>query len=483
MPKDDQKLVEKQSSNNKFKTLIAKHKTVAVSVATVLAILVLAFGPNLVLRLVSSNKIMPKTTVSDVQVGGDNYQKFSQNLEDDYKQKTVKLNFDGQTEEASYQEAGIEYDYSASFNRAYDAHRTNIWDVIFFWRNVEVEPEYLVDKQSLQNYVISKFGQSEPPKNAEIVFSEDQQKMIINPEQSGVGISIDKIIQNINSQDVGNLDQIDLVEEEAKPEITADSVEALTNKTNQYIENQVAITAGNKTVSPTAAQKAQWLNLKQEDQIHYLDQPEINTQAVGDYSVSLVDGLKKDGKPEEVISGAGQNIVIAPGSEGVKVENPERYQQQITEALSGYQPANIDIKLNVEPKQTKNYAVDGNRWLYVDLSDFKMVAYEGATPVRTFAISSGASRFPTVTGNYKVYAKIRSQTMKGGDGTPENPLYEVPNVEWIGYFYKDYGIHGVYWHNNFGIKNSSHGCVGIPNTDAQWLYNWYSIGTPVIVRN
>ena len=85
-------------------------------------------------------------------------------------------------------------------------------------------------------------------------------------------------------------------------------------------------------------------------------------------------------------------------------------------------------------------------------------------------------------GNYKVYAKVRSQTMKGGDGSAENPLYEVPNVEWISYFYKDYGIHGVYWHSNFGVKNSSHGCVGINNSDAEWIYNWDSIGTPVIVR-
>jgi hypothetical protein len=35
---------------------------------------------------------------------------------------------------------------------------------------------------------------------------------------------------------------------------------------------------------------------------------------------------------------------------------------------------------------------------------------------------------------------------------------------------------------DFGIKNRSHGCVGITNTEAEWIYNWDSIGTPVIVR-
>lgn len=469
-------------SQTNIKQFVKRHKVGAFSSLSILLFLFITFGPNLVIRVMSSNQIMPSTSISGSQIGGYNYQEFTNKLEDNYNKKSFKLNFNGQTEEVLYKEAGIKYDYRASFDSAYNAHRVDIWDVIFFWRNVNIQPVYSVSKQDMQNYVISKFGQSEPPKNAEITFDDSQQKMTIAPESNGVGINVDKIIENISSQNISNLNNIDLVEEEVRPEIDSKDLEALNLEANKYITNQVVITAGNKTISPTPSQKAEWIKLKQEDQIHYLENPSIDTQSISDYSVSLIDSLKKEPKSEEVISGAGYNIVITPGSDGVKVNNPERYQQQISEALSGYQPANIDIMLDTEPKQSKNYATESNRWLYVDLSEFKMVAYEGSNAVRTFAISSGATRFPTVTGNYKVYAKVRSQTMKGGDGSAENPLYEVPNVEWISYFYKDYGIHGVYWHSNFGVKNSSHGCVGINNSDAEWIYNWDSIGTPVIVR-
>jgi lipoprotein-anchoring transpeptidase ErfK/SrfK len=49
------------------------------------------------------------------------------------------------------------------------------------------------------------------------------------------------------------------------------------------------------------------------------------------------------------------------------------------------------------------------------------------------------------------------------------------------YFYQGYALHGTYWHNNFGTP-MSHGCVNMPTPEAEWAFNWASIGTPVIVQ-
>ena len=59
-----------------------------------------------------------------------------------------------------------------------------------------------------------------------------------------------------------------------------------------------------------------------------------------------------------------------------------------------------------------------------------------------------------------------------------------PDVKWINYFYRDYAIHGNYWRplSYFGNINSSHGCVGLEDTEAEWIYSWAPIGTPVIVH-
>jgi len=112
----------------------------------------------------------------------------------------------------------------------------------------------------------------------------------------------------------------------------------------------------------------------------------------------------------------------------------------------------------------------GERWVRIDLSEQTLVAYSGGTPVRAFRVSSGLPATPTVTGQYRVRAKVRTQLMTGGSYALNNSYY-LPNVEWVQYFYEDYAIHGAYWHNDFG-RPKSHGCVNMTNADARWVWDF-----------
>lgn len=117
---------------------------------------------------------------------------------------------------------------------------------------------------------------------------------------------------------------------------------------------------------------------------------------------------------------------------------------------------------------------EGERWIDVDLSQQRVYAYEGNTLVNSFIVSTGTWQTPTVTGQFHIWIKLRSTTMTG-------PGYYLPNVPYTMYFYKGYGLHGTYWHNNFGTP-MSHGCVNLSIPDAEWLYNWASVGTLVNVH-
>ena len=103
-----------------------------------------------------------------------------------------------------------------------------------------------------------------------------------------------------------------------------------------------------------------------------------------------------------------------------------------------------------------------------------LVAYEGNTPVRRVVVSTGLPGTPTVTGQYNIYVKYTAQLMVG-------PGYYLPDVPWVMYFYEGYGLHGTYWHNNFGHP-MSHGCVNLPTPEAKWLYDWASVGTLVNIH-
>jgi lipoprotein-anchoring transpeptidase ErfK/SrfK len=116
----------------------------------------------------------------------------------------------------------------------------------------------------------------------------------------------------------------------------------------------------------------------------------------------------------------------------------------------------------------------GERWIDVNLSAQTLTAYVGDTPVNSFVVSTGTWLTPTVTGKYKIWIKFRFANMSG-------PGYFLPDVPYVMYFYKGYGIHGTYWHNNFGTP-MSHGCVNMRISDAEWVYNWSSVGTVVSVH-
>jgi LysM repeat protein len=119
-------------------------------------------------------------------------------------------------------------------------------------------------------------------------------------------------------------------------------------------------------------------------------------------------------------------------------------------------------------------AVATGRSIVVDLSDSRIYAYEDGRLVRNVLASTGLPATPTVQGDYAIYVKYPAQTMSG-------PGYYLPDVPYVMYFYQGYGIHGTYWHNNFG-RPMSHGCVNLPTPEAEWFYNWASVGTPVHVQ-
>lgn len=134
------------------------------------------------------------------------------------------------------------------------------------------------------------------------------------------------------------------------------------------------------------------------------------------------------------------------------------YGDDVERRTTAFLPASLDFMTPI------TLPVTAERWVRVDLSEQVLVAYDGQKPVRAFMISSGLPGWDTVTGEFRVRMKVRSQRMSG-EG------YDLPNVQWVQYFYADYGLHGTYWHNDFG-RPKSHGCVNMTNADAKWVWDW-----------
>ncbi|MGD2179457.1 MAG: L,D-transpeptidase [Anaerolineae bacterium] len=119
--------------------------------------------------------------------------------------------------------------------------------------------------------------------------------------------------------------------------------------------------------------------------------------------------------------------------------------------------------------------VGEGRWIDVDLTRQTVTAYEGAAPVRTVTVSTGLPGTPTPVGQFRIWVKFGYDDMEG-------PGYYLRDVPYTMYFHGGYGLHGTYWHDNFGHP-MSHGCVNLPTPDAEWLFHWAEVGTLVNVHD
>lgn len=92
----------------------------------------------------------------------------------------------------------------------------------------------------------------------------------------------------------------------------------------------------------------------------------------------------------------------------------------------------------------------------------------------TFPVSTGNPWTPTPIGEYTIQKKIENKRYVG-------PGYDLSNVRWNLQFIPMYYIHTAYWHDQFGKRTMSHGCVNMKEEDAAFLYKYMDVGVKVRV--
>lgn len=196
-------------------------------------------------------------------------------------------------------------------------------------------------------------------------------------------------------------------------------------------------------------------NATSSETTHLVKRGEILSRIALQYGVSSIAIAQANGISNPSLIYAGQTLVIPAGG---------------TTTASTVPPPS--------PESAPPPVTYGNRWIDVNLSTQRLTAYEGDRAVYSAPISSGRAPYYTVTGQFTIYLRYQSQDMNGYRLGYD---YYLANVPYVQYFYRDFALHGTYWHNNFGTP-MSHGCVNLTTADAQWLYNWAGYGTVVNVH-
>lgn len=128
-------------------------------------------------------------------------------------------------------------------------------------------------------------------------------------------------------------------------------------------------------------------------------------------------------------------------------------------------------------------AYTGNQQIIIDLSEQHLYAYAGETLVYSFVASTGAPGMATRPGTYSVLTKLPNAYGSNWDIWMPNWL----GIYWVGRLQN--GIHALpilsdgsrLWSGYLGTP-VSYGCIILGIAEAQQLYDWAEIGTPVTIR-
>jgi len=129
--------------------------------------------------------------------------------------------------------------------------------------------------------------------------------------------------------------------------------------------------------------------------------------------------------------------------------------------------------------------LNGEKSIEVTISTQRMRIKVGDIVIREFPVSTGSYKHPTPRGHTRILSKQKVRV------AGKWPHYIMP--KWLGFRAGGYGIHalpslsfdnGYYWTealNHIGTRRS-HGCIRLLPKDAEFIYNFADVGTPVWVR-
>lgn len=117
-------------------------------------------------------------------------------------------------------------------------------------------------------------------------------------------------------------------------------------------------------------------------------------------------------------------------------------------------------------------AATSTKRVEVNLTNQTLTYFSYNKPLATIPVSTGVYYTPTPKGNFNIKSKVPVIRYTGVN-------YDFPNTKWNLSFLPHYYLHGAYWHNQFGIRPMSHGCVNISYKDVEKMYNFLDVDVAV----
>jgi lipoprotein-anchoring transpeptidase ErfK/SrfK len=433
-----------------------------------------------------NGRILPGVTVAGHGVGGLTVAQARSEIQKTVAGYRLKLDVAGDKYDLSASQLGVKFDVEDTVAMAYNSGRENWLPPL---HHEPIELSYRLNRTQLNAFTASVAGKiGTPPVDAAIVVAAG--KPTIVPEKSGW--SIDRAgLQRLIEDDVRSPGgaKLSLKPREQVADIQQTSLAPTVAATQQLMAVPVVLNYNGDTYTPTPADIGKWIAfVKQPDGLAFKLVPQVDTAKLKNYVQTLANKLDVAPVNKKVNIENGVQKVAQEGVDGTAIDQ-DPITAAIADAVTNQKPLTLTITshpLAFKTVSTTLVSLDLGRYIEVNLSKQHLWVWEDHQVIYESPITSGAAGagLGTVTGLFSIYYKTTNTHLVGYQ---YGYNYDVPVKYWMP-FYSGYGLHDAVWRNgNFGgpdyYYGGSHGCVNLPDSAAEFIYNWSTIGTPVWVHN
>lgn len=296
-------------------------------------------------------------------------------------------------------------------------------------------------------------------------------RYIIRKEIYGTEIDKNILYQNIvsaikNGQKTINLNSINCYKDPVYTS-TSQAVINAQNTLNRYVSSKISYNYGTDGSVLDGNTIKDWIYINGEFQITILE------GKVREYVDSIADNYS---------SSLGYTIPVSGGSSG---NNHSWSVDRVAETSALIENIKNGQNITKNPAFVQNsyasyYKTLGNTFVEVDMGKQYLWFYKNGYVVAEGDIVTGNMSLegcPTPTGVYTLNSRQKDTVLIGPD-------YQSPVSFWMPFIGNSIGLHDASWRWNFGgdiyKNNGSHGCINLPYSLAQTIYDNISVGTPVI---
>ena len=422
----------------------------------------------------------PNTTINGVDASKKTVDEVKQLIASGIDGYTLTIKERGGAEEViSGDDIGLESVFDGSLEKLLEEQEPNDW---FRHRKTpqsfEIDTMIQFNEEKLGEVIgaLKCFDEAQVVKPQDAAMSEyvSGQGYSVIPAVEGNELDKEKVAAGAQEAVSGLQRELSLEELDAyvKPGIASDDAELLARvqALNRFVNVRVTYTFGDSREVLSGDTIKDWGGIGDDGNAY------VSSSAVTEYVKSLASKYDTYNKAKTLNTSYGKTVRITGGSYGWRIDQAAEADELAAIIRSGESQTREPV---YKQKAVSHGANDyGSTYVEINLTAQHLFYYkDGSLVVESdFVSGNEAKGWATPAGVYPLTYKQKDAVLKGED-------YKTPVDYWMP-FNGGIGLHDATWRSSFGgtlYKNGgSHGCVNLPHSVAQKIFENISAGTPVL---